>query len=113
MILIHLAMSDWEDDGEYDEKPQVSGFQNHSHDTSRRSGEHEKHRRMEKDRGGYNAYGRRFHFKESLYVRPESFGRIIGRAGSTIQGLQSDFNVRVDIDKSRGMVTVVGDNKGK
>uniref|UniRef100_A0A1A9Z2J9 K Homology domain-containing protein n=1 Tax=Glossina pallidipes TaxID=7398 RepID=A0A1A9Z2J9_GLOPL len=105
-------MSDWEDDEAYDDKPQVSNIKSvpkRSYD-NRRSDENRRRERescTNRNSGRHSAYGRNFHCKESLYVRPESIGRIVGRAGSTIQRLQLDFNVRIDADKSRGKVTVL------
>ncbi|XP_037879615.1 probable ATP-dependent RNA helicase DDX43 [Glossina fuscipes] len=112
-------MSDWEDDEEYDDKPQVSNvksFPKRSYGDNRRSDDSRRRDRdscINRNSGRGSTYGRSFQGKESLYVRPESIGRIVGRAGSTIQRLQLDFNVRIDADKSRGKVTVLGDDKGK
>lgn len=49
--------------------------------------------------------------KPLIDLRSDCIGMIIGRGGSNIQRLQTDFNVRVDIDKGSGTVTVSGNSE--
>uniref|UniRef100_A0A1A9WNX9 K Homology domain-containing protein n=1 Tax=Glossina brevipalpis TaxID=37001 RepID=A0A1A9WNX9_9MUSC len=117
-------MSDWEDNNtsDYNEKPRFGSNMNNSrrHSNSNRSrgmnrrSDDNRYREREnysnKNNGRDGAFGRNFPFKASLDLRTECIGRIIGRAGSNIQGLQTEFNVRIDLDKSNGTVTVQGND---
>ncbi|XP_005185716.2 probable ATP-dependent RNA helicase DDX43 [Musca domestica] len=50
-------------------------------------------------------------FQDTIDMPQSSVGRIIGRGGSNIQKLESDFSVRVELDKNRGTVTVSGNSE--
>lgn len=47
-------------------------------------------------------------FKETIDVRDEHIGMIIGKSGSNIQRLENNYNVRVDLNKKNHQVTVYG-----
>lgn len=85
-----MNMSDWEDD-------------------ARGPTRHEAPTRDSRDYGDRKPT-RRYDFQDKIDLRTGSIGRIIGRGGSNIQKLESDFNVRVELDKVRGTVTVSGNN---
>ncbi|KAI9580505.1 hypothetical protein GQX74_012586 [Glossina fuscipes] len=117
-------MYEWDDNADnapgYNEKPRFTSNRNNARrypnrtqgmnkrsDDNRR-GERENYNNKNKGRDG--AIGRHFDFKESLDLRTECIGRIIGRGGSNIQGLQTEFDVQIDLDKSQGIATVLGND---
>ncbi|KAI8130502.1 putative ATP-dependent RNA helicase DDX43 [Lucilia cuprina] len=119
-------MSDWEEDDNcssavqthYEQDLNRSGGGRRSPPSDghwgqgRRNDNFDKRRDRGRDGGGRNNAGHNYDFKESIEVRNDCIGMIIGRGGSNIQRLQTDFNVRVDLDKGRGTVTVSGNNDG-
>lgn len=120
-------MSDWEDDDNCSNAVQTNYGQNSNYgggrrspppknrcwDQNRRNDDFGQRRERGRDGGGRGGnMGRNYDFKETLDVRSDCIGMIIGRGGSNIQRLQTDYNVRVDLDKGSGTVTVSGDNDG-
>ncbi|XP_036324102.1 probable ATP-dependent RNA helicase DDX43 [Rhagoletis pomonella] len=53
----------------------------------------------------------RHKYSESINVPSDCVGLVIGRAGSNIQRVQNDFNVRVDLDKRSGTATISGNSE--
>ncbi|XP_039492813.1 probable ATP-dependent RNA helicase DDX43 [Drosophila santomea] len=62
-------------------------------------------RRDSRDGGGGGAGG---FFSESLCIASEMVGKVIGRAGANISRIQTDFNVRVNVDKCDLIVKITG-----
>lgn len=103
-------MSDWEEDDNCSSAVQTHYEQDLKPSGGRRSpapnsrwredkrnddfGNRREQRGRDGGRGG-NA-GRNFDFKETIDLRSDCIGMIIGRGGSNIQRLQTDYNVRVD-----------------
>ncbi|KAM7360860.1 putative ATP-dependent RNA helicase DDX43 [Cochliomyia hominivorax] len=115
-------MSDWEDDApcsnavqaHYEQNLNYCGDRKTPSSNNRRWGEDRRNdgfdkRRERGDRGGN--FGRNYDFNETIEVRNDCIGMIIGRGGSNIQRLQKNYDVHVDLDKGRGTVKVSGNNK--
>lgn len=47
-------------------------------------------------------------YSESIEIEPSKVGRVVGSKGSTINQLQTDFNVKIDIDKEDNLVILEG-----
>lgn len=97
------TMSDWEDDNQH--SATTKHYKQQTLDVEQRSF---------RGGGGGGDYGRkqsssrRYDYQNTIDLRMDSVGRIIGRGGSNIQRMETDFNVRVELDKNRGTVTVSG-----
>ncbi|KAH8280836.1 hypothetical protein KR054_000673 [Drosophila jambulina] len=50
-------------------------------------------------------------FCKSLSIPTNIMGKVIGKGGSTINRIQDDYNVRVDLDKSEELVKISGNNQ--
>lgn len=119
-------MSDWEDDGPSD------GYHTSGRDTRRYNREDHDYRgadsggtrsRNNYDRGDYKQHdqhsdrndrrggGRNYDYSERVDIRSDCVGMIIGRGGSNIQRIQTDYNVRVDLDKNKNLVTISGNSE--
>ncbi|TMW50093.1 hypothetical protein DOY81_004838 [Sarcophaga bullata] len=105
-------MSDWDDD-DYSHSaptnehrsPRSSRSYNYRRSDSTR---HQRDRNAGERRGN----GRpKYAFKDTIEIRSDCIGLIIGKGGSNIQRLQSEFSVLVDVDKVGGNVTVWGNRK--
>ncbi|XP_065372521.1 probable ATP-dependent RNA helicase DDX43 [Calliphora vicina] len=118
-------MSDWEEDDNcssavqtHEQDLNLSGGRRSPASSSRWGqdkrnddfGNRREQRGRDGGRGG-NA-SRNFEFKETIDLRSDCIGMIIGRGGSNIQRLQTDYNVRVDLDKGSGTATVSGNSEG-
>ncbi|KAH8246794.1 hypothetical protein KR032_000051 [Drosophila birchii] len=55
--------------------------------------------------------GGRGKFSDSASVPTNMVGKVIGRGGSTINRIQEDYNVRVDVDKSQELVKISGNSQ--
>lgn len=61
---------------------------------------------------GYgNRNSRNNDHKQTIDLRSDCIGMIIGRGGTNIQRLKNDYRVRVNLDKERCTVTVSGSNE--
>lgn len=56
---------------------------------------------------------RQYDCSESISLPADCIGRIIGRKGSNIQRLESDFTVRVEIDNNECTARVSGDSQSQ
>ncbi|XP_013119607.1 probable ATP-dependent RNA helicase DDX43 [Stomoxys calcitrans] len=90
-------MSDWEDDNDH---PSSSTTQHYSSSNSREGNSGRKQQS--------SSSSRRYEFQDTIDLPDRFVGRIIGRGGSNIQKLESDYNVRVELDKRNGTVSVSG-----
>ena len=105
-------MSDWDDDdyshsaptNEHRSPPSSRSYNNRRGDGNR----HQRDRNAGERRGN----GRpKYAFKDTIDIRSDCIGLIIGKGGSNIQRLQSEFSVRVELDKVGGNITVWGNSK--
>ena len=53
----------------------------------------------------------KYAFKDTIDIRSDCIGLIIGKGGSNIQQLQSEFSVHIGMDKISGKITVLGKSK--
>lgn len=95
-----MSNSRGRDSRSFDQSQSSRGRDSSSHDQTRNS------------QRGYESQSNRFEDKLEIY--PDKVGAVIGRQGATINELQSNFKVRVNIDKTtnyngRATVTVSGD----
>ncbi|XP_073817416.1 probable ATP-dependent RNA helicase DDX43 [Musca autumnalis] len=113
-------MSDWEDDCDQREPNSTQRSEKSSWRSERGDERDNDYRRSGRD-GGRDRdddYGRKKSsssssrkYQDTTDVRQDAVGRIIGRGGSNIQKLESDYSVRVELDKNRGTVTVSGNSE--
>lgn len=54
---------------------------------------------------GYDANNNDEEFTDQLEVEPGKVGRVVGSKGATIQQLQSDYSVKIDIEKEDNQVS--------
>lgn len=60
----------------------------------------------ERENRGNRGASKNFDFNDEMDIRSDCIGKIIGRGGANIQRIQSDYNVRLDLDKSRSVIKV-------
>lgn len=122
-------MSDWEDDDNasnavqthYEQDLNRSGGQRSPRSApynNRRDDRYDDEKRRERGRDGGRdngrgggGGGRSYEHKDTVDVRSDCIGMIIGKAGSNIQRIQTDFDVRVNLDRDSGTVTVQGNQE--
>lgn len=104
-------MSDWDDDdySHYAPKNEQSSPPSNSYNNRR---DDANRRQRGRNTGERRGNGRpNYPFKDTIDIRSDCIGLIIGKAGSNIQRLQSEHSVRVDLNKIDGNVTVWGNSK--
>ncbi|XP_055837211.1 probable ATP-dependent RNA helicase DDX43 [Episyrphus balteatus] len=84
-------------------------------DRYERSDRNDRYERSDRnDRGGdrdYNQGRSSAQCSENISINSGDIGAIIGRAGANIKRIQSDFSVRVNVDRNSNTCTVSGDSQ--